>query len=418
MKENDRSIVGLVMLAHGLVHTYELSIPILVTIWLIEFPVTEAAVGIAVTIGTAFFGLGALPGGILADAYGSKRLIVLCMLGMGASFLILGFAQGLLSITIALSLWGLSASVYHPAGLSLISTGVEERGSAFAYHGMAGNVGIAMGPLLTAILLIAFDWRVVVMLLAVPAVIGVLIALSIDVDETAAVTANGGSTEGVRDGRSLSSLTEFLTDSKHLFVGAFVVVFAIMILSGLYYRGVTTFLQRVLADLPMLGPMVLGEITLEPSRFVYAGLLMVGIAGQYVGGKLTDRMPTEWGLAGGFAALAVVALLFVPAAGAGLVPLLIISALLGFFLFVVQPMYQATVAEYSPAEARGLSYGYSYLAVFGVGATGAVIAGTVLTYTSEWGLFVTFAGIAGLAATLGVYLSVRNRRQFRSLASR
>jgi MFS family permease len=282
--------------------------------------------------------------------------------------------------------------------------------------------------------LIVVDWRLAVGLLALPAAVGAALAVSIDVDETAAVGASDsradGGTEGIDDGPdrpddgvdgaddqssdgdaratgSVSSPREFLADSRRLFSGAFLLVFAIIICSGLYYRGVTTFLPDLLGELPMLGALSLGEVTLEPSRFVYAGLLMVGIAGQYVGGKLTDRVPTERGLAAGFGALAVVALLFQPAAGAGLVPLLVASALLGFFLFVVQPMYQATVAEYSPPEARGLSYGYTYLGVFGMGASGAVIAGAVLTHASAWGLFLLFAGIAALAAALGVVLSLR-----------
>ncbi|MFC6725793.1 MFS transporter, partial [Halobium palmae] len=68
------------MLAHGMVHTYELSIPIFVTIWLTEFdsidllvtqlPVTTATVGAVVTGGYALFGLGALPGGVVVDRIG------------------------------------------------------------------------------------------------------------------------------------------------------------------------------------------------------------------------------------------------------------------------------------------------------------------------------------------------------------
>ena len=53
VNSNDRSIVGLLMLAHGMVHTYELSIPILVAIWLVEFPVSTAALGAVVSIGYA-----------------------------------------------------------------------------------------------------------------------------------------------------------------------------------------------------------------------------------------------------------------------------------------------------------------------------------------------------------------------------
>ncbi|MFC6737003.1 hypothetical protein ACFQEQ_12235 [Halolamina salina] len=42
MDGNDRRIVGLAGAAHALVHTYELSVPILVGIWLAQFATTAA----------------------------------------------------------------------------------------------------------------------------------------------------------------------------------------------------------------------------------------------------------------------------------------------------------------------------------------------------------------------------------------
>jgi len=420
VNRNDRAIVGLVMLAHAMVHTYELSIPILVSIWLGPelFPgLTEATIGLSVTVGMALFGLGALPAGVLADAYGSQRLIVGCLVGMGVSFLLLGIAPSIPLVTVALVLWGLAASVYHPSGLSLISKGVDERGRAFAFHGMAGNLGIALGPLVTTLLLVAFDWRTVVTVLALPAGIAAAVALRVDVDEAAAVQADGGSDHGgeesadARASGSVASIGEFLADSRRLFAGAFLAVFGVVMLSGLYYRGVLTFLPELLGDLRMFAPVTIGGAELQPARYVYAGLLMVGMAGQYLGGYLTDRLPTEWGIAGAFGLLAVVTLAFLPAADAGLVPLLVASAGLGFFLFTVQPLYQATVAEYTPAGSRGLSYGYTYLGVFGVGALGAAVAGTVLTYASATGLFLVLAAFAATASGLGVVLSALRARR-------
>ena len=92
MDGNDRRIVGLAGTAHALLHTYELSVPILVVIWLTEFSTTAAELGIVVSVGMALLGLGALPGGVLADRYGSKKLIALCLAGMGGSFLVLSVA--------------------------------------------------------------------------------------------------------------------------------------------------------------------------------------------------------------------------------------------------------------------------------------------------------------------------------------
>ena len=444
MNGNDRAIVGLVMGAHAMVHTYELSIPILVSVWLVEFdtvsvlsasfPVNAATLGVVVSAGYALFGLGALLAGVLADAYGSRPLIALCLFGMGGSFLLLGLAPGVVVIALALVCWGAAASVYHPSGLALISKGVHERGSAFAYHGMAGNLGIALGPLATTLALLAFGWRTVAGLLAIPALIAGLFALRADIDETAAVGTTAGGAEGratdggTTDGGTsdnettddeptnggtdtetggIESFDEFLSSSKALFGGVFVLVFGVAMLSGLYYRGVLTFLPEILSEFPAFRPVEFAGSELQPGRYFYAGLLMVGVLGQYVGGRLTDHVRPAAGIAGGYGVLAVLAVLFLPVARVGVVPLLVVGAVLGFFLFFVQPLYQAAIAEFSPPEARGVSYGYTYLGVFGIGALGGTIAGAILTAFSPTVLFAVLAGFGALAALLGVAIVVR-----------
>jgi MFS family permease len=471
VKRNDRSIVALVALAHAMVHTYELSIPIFVSIWLAEFAVlplgltqievTAATLGVVVTAGYGLFGVGALPGGVLVDRVGSARLITLCLFGMGGSFVLLGLAPNLLVVAIALLLWGAAASVYHPAGLTLLSKGVEERGTGFAYHGIAGNVGTGLGPLVAATLLLFVEWTVVAVALAVPALFAGVYAIRAEFDETAAVDAHAGPAvadgdggddsppdaaggdgdrsdsggDGDRsdsggDGRAsggVESLAEFGVESRRLFAGAFALVFVVVMASGLYYRGILTFLPNVLEPFPEFAPIPLTALlppavtdalgvapdsvrSLNPERYFYSGLLIVGVVGQYVGGKLIDRVPVEYGLAGGFGLLAVLAVLFLPAASAGLVPLLVVGAVLGAALFFVQPFYQATVAEYSPPGTRGLSYGFTYLGVFGVGALGGTIAGVILTYATPAALFATLAGFAVVGSGVGIYLLRRRRR--------
>ncbi|PSP95159.1 MFS transporter [Halobacteriales archaeon QS_4_62_28] len=415
MNDNDRSIVGFTMLAHATVHTYELSVPVFVVIWLRQFSVTTALLGTVVAVGYAFFGIGALPGGVLADRVGARRLVIACLLGMGGAFVLLGLAPGVATIALALGLWGIAASVYHPAGLSLLSTGVDERGTGFAYHGMAGNVGIAFGPLVTALLLLAFDWRTAAWLLVVPAVLAVAYALTAEFDETAAVGTDGDGREqtdgGEHTGRSGDA--SFLADSRALCTTGLVLALLIVMMNGLFYRGILTFLPDVLGE--FLPPITDYVHLFEPgspmaeefdlASYIYAGLLTVGIGGQYVGGKLTDRIPTTTGLVAVFATLAVVAVLFVPAARAGLGPLLAISAALGFTLFAIQPLYQATIAEYSPPDDRGLSYGFTYLTNFGIGAAGAALSGLLLSAVGTDGTFLGLAAFPVVGAGLALALA-------------
>ena len=408
MTDNERKIVGFAGLSHMMVHTYELSIPILMTVWLLEFSVTAATLGAVVTVGYLLFGVGALPGGMLVDRFGSRPIILVCLAGMAVSFLALGFAPNVYAIALALGVWGIAASLYHPAGLTMISKGVREPGWALAYHGMAGNVGIAFGPLATALMLLAFDWRLVSALLVIPTVITILVGLVLSIDESAAV-------EEGRESKGEISPSALVSDTRLLLSIGFVTVFAIVMFNGLFYRGVLTFLPDMLGNF-------LDALAIDPdlfeddnqfaeefdlAQYVYVGLLTVGIAGQYVGGYLTDRIQTERGLVIALGALAVLGITFVPAATAGFVPLLVISALLGVFLLAMQPLTQATIAAYSPPEARGISFGWTFLAIFGIGALGATVAGLILTYASPSALFLVLAGFALTGCLLALSLVLR-----------
>lgn len=403
MNAEDRSVVGFTMLAHAMFHVYELAIPVFVTVWLDVFTASEAVLGVVVSVGYALIGVGALPSGILADTYGSKNLVLASMAGMGGGFVLVSVAPNVVVLALALVVWGAGASLYHPAGLSLLSRSTEHRGTALAYHGVAGNVGTVLGPLTAALLLTFLDWRVVAILFVTPAVVGTFVAFGLDIEEA----TDDATTRSTKADGGVRSFGELVTDSRTLFTGGFVVVFAIVMLYGLYYRGVLTFLPEILGDLAVFEPVTLLGRTVTPSRYVYSGLLLVGVLGQYTGGKVSDHVGTERALVVTFVALLVAAGLFVPASEAGVLPLLIVCALLGFFVYVAAPVYQAKIAETVASDTHGLSYGFTYLGMFGIGAIGAAAAGTVLTYASTTILFVGLGTLAAVAALLSAFLAVR-----------
>jgi MFS family permease len=367
------------MLGHATFHTYELAIPLFVAVWLDSFGTTPAVLGVVVGLGYAAIGLGALPTGILADRVSARSLVIVCLVGMGASVALLSLAPSLPILAIALLGWGVSASLYHPAGLTLISRATRERGTAFALH---GAVGVATGPLLAAVLLGLFDWRFV----------AAGLALRLEFDERAGARVRED--EPVGDGGEGRSLRGFLGQSKLLFTGGFALVFTVGVLYGTYYRGAITFLPDILADLALFEPVAAYGTTVEPSQYVYAGLLLLGGVGQYAGGRLVDAVPVEWALVAGYASLVVIAVAFIRLTAAGLVPLLVGAAVLGFSVFMIAPINQEAISAYTTADVRGLSFGYNYAAIFGIGALGATLAGLLLTRWSPAVLFLILAGIA------------------------
>ena len=408
LNPNDRSIAGFTMTGHALVHWFETSIPIFLVVWLAEFEVSVALLGIIVALGYAPFGIGALPGGILADRYGPKRLVLLCLVGMSLSFLVLAGAAALESIyaiAVGLVLWGVAASVYHPAGLALISTGVEDRGTVFAWHGIAGNVGIALGPFVAATLLIFLEWPLVAALLALPGLLAAGYGLRARFDSTAAVDdADAGPDEAM-------SLGEVVSSSRALFASAFALVFVIVTFEGLYYRGMLTYLPEILHGTPAIGEIevapALEAYEIDPEFYIYVGLLVVGMAGQYAGGKLTNRVSPARGLTALFAAFALLALAFVPAVGMGLWAIVLLCGVFGFVLFAIQPFYQEAVAVYTPPDGRGLSYGYTYLGEFGLGSASIAVGGFALG-ASVSSFFYLVAGFAlvGMLLSTGLFVGV------------
>ncbi len=411
LNANDRSIAGFTMTGHALVHWFETSIPIFLVVWLAELDVSVALLGLVVALGYAPFGIGALPGGILADRYGPKRLVLLCLVGMSTSFLVLSgavfleSAYAIYAIAVGLLLWGVAASVYHPAGLALISTGVEDRGTVFAWHGIAGNVGIALGPFVAATLLIFLEWPLVAALLSIPGLLAAGYGLRAQFDSTAAVD------DDVSAGPDADlSLADLVSSSRALFASAFALVFVIVTFEGLYYRGMLTYLPEILHGLPAIEGIdvlpALEAYDIDPEFYIYVGLLVIGMAGQYAGGKLTNRISPARGLTALFAVFALLALAFVPVTTMGLGPIVVLCGLLGFFLFAIQPFYQDAVAVYTPADSRGLSYGYTYLGEFGLGSASIAVGGFVLGGFSTAMFFVVLASFALVGAALSMGLLV------------
>jgi len=286
----------------------------------------------------------------------------------------------------------------------------------------SGNLGIALGPLATALLLLAFDWRIVTAALTVPAAVVAAYGLTVDIDDALPDTENAVS-DGDIDGdggsgaNGAASLSTIADDTRVLLAGGFLIVFVFVTFSGLYYRTFLTFLPDLLGDvlgglidIQLIDPESPYAEEFDVARYLYVAVLMVGVLGQYLGGRIADRVPPERALMVLMGILTVLALLFVPASET-IVTFIAVSLLLGVVLFTVQPLSQATVAAYSPSEARGISFGYTYLGIFGFGSLGAALAGTVLTRAGPRELFFVLAGIAALGALSAAGVSRLATRQ-------
>ena len=146
-------------LAHALVHALELTYAALLLRIGDEFDQGKFALGIIAQVGAFAFGASALPSGALVDRLGAQRVLFFCFLGAAGGAVLVGLSPDEFFLGAFLAVLGLAIGLYHPAGLALIAQGARQRGIALGYHGVAGNIGVAMAPAVAVGLSAAFDWR-------------------------------------------------------------------------------------------------------------------------------------------------------------------------------------------------------------------------------------------------------------------
>lgn len=105
------------------------------------------------------FGLGSLPSGRIGDLWGRRPMMLVFFFGIGASSILVAFAQGPWSMAAALTLVGAFASIYHPIGIPMLVRDAPRPGITIGINGLAGNLGIAVAAVSTGLLVQYVGWR-------------------------------------------------------------------------------------------------------------------------------------------------------------------------------------------------------------------------------------------------------------------
>ena len=388
-------LVLLVSLAHAMVHTFEHSLPAVEQMIGDDFEVGKERTGGLGTIWRLPFGLGALLAGYLADRFGSKRLLVVYLIGCSATAVAAWWAPSLSTLFGVMFAMGCFASIYHPAGLSLISreTTAETRGAALGWHGIFGSLGIAGAPFLAALVFSSgsVDWRSYYLLLTIPALLiaGLMTAsLLRDGDSTAA------SRKAEADADALDLTTPAAEVEKPIPWRAFLILVAAGALSGFVYAAFLHFLPRYL-DEAGLRPDDWPKESFRNTLTTIA--LLCAAVGQGVAGRLAKPGRLE-------TLLVLVLLGNVPPlvwmAVADGTQRFIAACLLAFIHFMNQPVYNSLIAQMIPASRRSTGYGFSNFLCFGIGAFGPMTLGLIADDRVAYGVLAGLAAASGLLAML------------------
>jgi MFS family permease len=385
-------------LAHALVHALELTYAALLLRIGDEFDQGKFMLGIIAQVGAFAFGASALPGGALVDRLGAQRVLFFCFLGAAFGALLVGLSPNEVFLGAFLALLGLAVGLYHPAGLALIAQGATRRGIALGYHGVAGNIGIALAPAIAVGFSAAFGWRSAYFFLAALALAlaVVLRLIRLPTPAAAAPVPAAARAESDRRPRSVTLLPLLL-------------VYLAFVLNGFIYRGSITFLPTHIEEQVHLSVLGIDEKTLAGCLTTVA--LLMGAGGQYLGGSLSQRYPLE--RLAPLIAITLVPVLLLMGVSSGLA-LVAVSGVFIFFNFSAQPVYTGLIADYSPEQALGRSYGISFFAAFGLGSSAATFSGFFAERFGTSSVFLTLGGFATLSVALAIAiwrLAVTNKRR-------
>ncbi|MGD9853967.1 MAG: MFS transporter [Planctomycetaceae bacterium] len=376
-------LILLISCAHALVHLFELSLPSVEQMIGTEFSVGKQQTGVLGTVWRIPFGVGAVFTGLLVDRYGAKPLLLLYLAGCTSACLWAFAAASYGSVLLSMLTMGCFASIYHPAGLALIShaTTAQTRGAALGWHGIFGSAGIASAPFLAGIVFSGGDvtWRQYYLLLTVPAAaLIVLLFLRLPRDRPQDFTHS--------DSGAPTPVIVLAPPHHWKLYGVLVTT---GVLSGFIYAAFMHFLPRYLDD---AGLTMAGVSAAGTRNRLAALVLSCGIVGQWIAGRCARPGHLERQLA--LILLASTPILVWMALAAG--PWRIAATcLLALVHFMNQPVYNSLIAQYVPAARRSFGYGFSNMVCFSIGGLGPTFAGFM--QTDRW----TYGGLAVVALAAG-----------------
>ncbi|MBA7473208.1 putative sulfoacetate transporter SauU [subsurface metagenome] len=392
MEKFEKRVIAYASACHGMVHILELTYGVVLISIAQEFGASLLVLGILANILGFTFGLTALPAGFLADRISERRLLILCCLGMGGASIAVGLSPDIYLLGTALAVLGMALGIYHPTGAAFIARVASQRGLAFGYQGMGGNLGQALGPVLAGVIAAFLGWRAAYLIFAVPALFLAVMFFFFIRDEIHLTQPS--TTE-----KSMEKL------SLRPYIVPLLLIFAVQVLNGFIYRGTITFLPLYLSQRIQFAFLNIDPVLIAGSFTTIA--LVFGVCGQFFGGYIAERRRREGIVC--FLALMGVPPLVLMGNSEGVI-LMVATSAFAFFHFMAQPVYNCLVADYSPADWRGRAYGISYFCVFGLGSLSASLMGYIADRLGINWVFTTAAGFALLVLVGTTFLWVRALR--------
>lgn len=373
--------VWIISAAHGLTHWYPATFYLLLPLIGKELGLSYSQIGLVMTCQYAAGAIANIPGGMVVDTVGRKGfLMALALFWVGFPYLLIGFTNSYSMLLICMSLVGIGNNLWHPTAIpTLANRYPEKKGLVLSIHGMGGNVGDALAPLVIGSLLTLLTWREIVMVNVIP---GLLMSGLLMLFLGSVTLGRKKKIEHPADSAPGQSMKEYVAGFKVLLKNRNLIYLS----TSSAFRAMTQ--NALLVFLPVF---LAYEMNYNP---FLVGLCMfamqaAGFAASPISGHLSDKLGRRQII---MVSMAMTALILVLMAFAGRsTAFVFFIAVLGFFLYAIRPVLQAWLLESTPKNMGGTSIGI----LFAVQAAGSAISPLIGGYLADkYGLTATFYFLA------------------------
>ena len=391
----DRTL-WLLSIAHAVNHAQAVLLPLVYLRIIAEFHVTPAAVAYLAAIGAFASGLAQLSYAKLTRVISRRKLLAAGGILFGTGFAAQAIAPNFPTFAAVNVVSRVGGSPQHPVGNALLAEQYpeERRGFAISAHISGGNVGTVVVALAGAPLIALLDWRWVVVLFGIPAVV-IALAILILVRETGvdrdAAMAHGSVSDAFRT---------ILRDPDHRWI---------------YLASVLGGGGRGLGVVNLFALLYLTRVLGLPAAttdVMYGGLIVLSVPMPLLAGWLSDHLGRKPVIIGAYIGGAIGFVMFL-LVGSSLVGLWASIFVMGLFSFAESPQLQALLADIAPPTIRDASFALYFTLAFGVGSLWTALYGLIIGAAGESiGLPIVFGLMAAsfIAAALAV-LPVRAGRR-------
>ncbi|MBI4634132.1 MAG: MFS transporter [Deltaproteobacteria bacterium] len=374
-------------IGHAYTHWFPATFYLLLPLIKDELNLTYTEMGLLITVRYVASAVANFPSGMLSDMFRRRELLMtISLIWVGLPYIFVGLSSNYNVLLLCMIIIGTGNNLWHPAAISVLSDLYpKKKGWAMGWHASAANVGDALGPFLTGILLAWMSWRAILMVSFVPGLaLGVLIwwMLGEASRRAAAEEAKNILKDGAKKEKKPLSVKEYFAGLRKLIINPHVVILSLINgVRSLTQNGLSTFLPSFFMQVQHLSPWLSG---------VYLSVIQVaGIVAAPVSGHASDRYGrkkvTTMALFSTSIAIFLLAILDVPWL------FVLFLGVVGFFLYSLRPVLFAWTMEVAPQELGGTAIGIQFTFQSVLAAVAPVVGGWI---ADVWSLMATFYFLA------------------------